>query len=65
MLSITKKLKMLMLEKDMKQIEVAEKLGYTKQGFNKLLSKDDYKLKDIEKIADILGYEVELTFIEK
>lgn len=54
-----------MLEKDIKQVDVAEQLGYTKQGFNKLLSKDDFKLKDIEKIANILGYDIELNFIDQ
>jgi len=62
MLSISKQFKIIMLENDLKQVEVAEKLGYTKQGFNNLLNKDDYKLKDIIKIADIIGYDIDIIF---
>ena len=64
-MEITKAIKTMMLNHDMKHIDVADKLGYTKQGFSNLLKKDNYKLDDIIKIADIIGYDVQLSFIDR
>lgn len=44
---------------------VANKIGYTKQGFSNLLKKNNYKLNDIIAIADIIGYDVELHFTDR
>lgn len=54
-----------MLQKNSKQYEVAEKIGYTKHGFNNLLNRDNYKLNDIIKIADALGYDVNIQFVDR
>lgn len=63
-MQITKAIKTMILNRDVKHIDVANQLGYTKQGFSNLLKKDNYKLDDIIKIAGILGYSVQLTFID-
>ena len=54
----------MIVNRDAKHIDVANKLGYTKQGFSNLLKKDNYKLDDIIKIAKILDYDVQITFID-
>lgn len=63
-MQITKAIKTMIVNRDAKHIDVSEKLGYTKQGFSNLLKKDNYKLDDIIKIANILDYTVQLTFID-
>jgi hypothetical protein len=64
-MDITKTLKMLMLDRDLKQMDVASEFnGTTKQNFNNLLRRNDYKFKDIVKIADIMGYNVKLQFVD-
>ena len=63
-MEVTKAIKTMIINRDAKHIEVANKLGYTKQGFSNLLKKDNYKLDDLIKIAKILDYEVQLTFID-
>lgn len=63
-MQITKAIKTMIVNRDTKHIDVSEKLGYTKQGFSNLLKKDNYKLDDIIKIANILDYTVQLTFID-
>ena len=63
-MEITKAIKTMIVNRDAKHIDVANKLGYTKQGFSNLLKKNNYKLDDIIKIAKILDYDVQLTFID-
>ena len=63
-MQVTKAIKTMIVNRDAKHIDVSEKLGYTKQGFSNLLKKDNYKLDDIIKIAKILDYSVQLTFID-
>ncbi len=63
-MQITKAIKTMIVNREAKHIDVSEKLGYTKQGFSNLLKKDNYKLDDIIKIANILDYTVQLTFID-
>lgn len=63
-MQITKAIKTMILNRDVKHIDVANQLGYTKQGFSNLLKKDNYKLDDIIKIAGILDYSVQLTFVD-
>ncbi len=64
-MDITKCIKTMMINHDIKHIAVADKLGYTKQGFSNLLKKNNYKLNDIISIADIIGYDVELHLTDR
>ena len=64
-MELTKTLKMLMLNKDVKQLDVAEKFGMSKNTFNNLLQRNNFKLNDVAKIADILGYDTKITFIDR
>jgi len=70
-MDITKSLKMLMLDRNIKQIDVASRFydsetnNNSKNTFNNLIRRNDYKLNDIIKIATILDYEVQLKFVDK
>ena len=70
-MDVTKTLKMAMVNRDMKQIDVADRFyssetnSNSKNTFNNLLRRNDYKLKDIVKIADILEYDVKLQLVDK
>lgn len=64
-MEITKTIKYILLMKDIKHYELAERLGYTKQGFSKALNKGDFKISDLEKIASALDYDLEIHFIDK
>ena len=64
-MKLTKKLKIMMLEKDMKQSEIAEKIGLTKQSINNYLSRDNFINDILIKIADVLGYDTKVTFVDR
>lgn len=56
----------IMLDKDMSQTDIAAKQGITKQAINQWLSRKDYRINgDIVPIADLLGYDVQLTLIDR
>ena len=63
--SMTKKIKRALLEKDMNQKEFCDKSGRNEGNFSKQLSKDKFKLEELESIANDLGYKVEVSFIDK
>lgn len=65
MQSITKKIKRILLEKDMKQNYICDKLGYNKGNFSTLLKKDIYKTDDLEQIADVMNCDIEIVFIDR
>lgn len=58
-------IKKLMLEKQISQREIAEKLGIKPQGLTKLLAKKNFGFEDAEKVLSALGYDLVLDFSEK
>jgi predicted transcriptional regulator len=61
-----KAVKHMMIDADMTQVDIANKLNISKQNFYALLQKQDFRLNaDIINIADILGYDVRLTFVNR
>ena len=55
----------MMIDKDIKQLAIADGIGITKQNFNDQLRRDNFRISDVVKIADILGYDTQLTFIDR
>ena len=55
-------IKKLMLEKQISQREIAEKLGIKPQGLTKLLTKKNFGFEDAEKILSSIGYKLILDF---
>ena len=55
-------IKKLMLEKQISQREIAEKLGIKPQGLTKLLTKKNFGFEDAEKILSAIGYKLTLDF---
>lgn len=59
--SISIQIQMILLQKNMKQSDLAEKLGMTQQNISLKFKKDDYKLSELIKIATILDSKVTIT----
>ena len=45
--------------------ELAKKIGLSPQNFNNKLGRGTIRIEDIEKIANVLGYDLELNIINK
>jgi predicted XRE-type DNA-binding protein len=62
--AVGKELKMIMMQKEIKQVEVAEKFGSSKNSFNNLINQNLNRISDILEISDILDVNVKLTFTD-
>lgn len=65
-IDVTKTFKRILLDKNLKQYEVAENSGMDKRPYNRLLQKnDDLRIREIIKIADTLNCDVKLSFTDR
>ena len=64
-MNIIKDIKILLLKENMNQTEIANKIGTTQANLSKKFKNNTLYSKDIEKIADALGYDLKLEFIKK
>jgi transcriptional regulator with XRE-family HTH domain len=66
-IDITKAFKRIMLEKDLRQYEVGQRLGIkNRQPFNRLLQKNnELRVTEVTKIADGLDCDVKILFIDR
>ena len=64
-LTISEKIKIILKRKGMTARELAEKLGTTPQNLQNKLSRDNFKISDIQNIASALGVRFVFDFIEK
>lgn len=64
-MSMTKKIKMLMIEREITQAELANRLDTPQSNLSKKMKLDDWRESDILKIAEVLNADVEYNFILK
>ncbi len=62
-MSMSKKIKQLLIEKDTTITKLAELLGTKPQNLTNKLSRDNFTEKDLQKIAKVLGCKYEAKFI--
>lgn len=48
-----------------KKVEVADKLGMTKQTFNKFMNKSNFTIDDANKILCVVGYQIKFEIVPK
>ena len=66
MINFKRGLERIKAERGINQKDIGEKLGLSDANISRLLSKKDFRIhKDIEKIADALGYDLELYFVDR
>ena len=58
-------IKKLMLEQNITQKEVSEKLGIKPQGFTKLINKKNFRFDDAQKILSVMDYNLIFDFSHK
>lgn len=64
-MNIAKEIKKILIDKDMTLTDLAEKLGVTQQNVSAKLKKNDMRISEIEKIASLLDYDVDIKFKQK
>lgn len=65
--NLKKAYKRLILERGIMQNEVARKLGWTSSNLYNRINKEQgmQRLMDIERIADAMGYDVKVVFVDR
>ena len=48
-----------------KKVEVADKLGMTKQTFHKFMNKSNFTVDDANKVLNAVGYEIKFDIVPK
>lgn len=61
----SKKIKMLAIEKDKSLSELAEALGTSINSFSQMLKRDNFREKELERIAAALGCELRIEFVDR
>lgn len=61
-MDISKKIKQLLLEKDMTGTQLAAAIGISQSYFSKKIRNNDWTIQDLEKIAQVLNVQFEATF---
>lgn len=64
-MNISKELKKIMIDENISQSELAEKLSVTQQNISAKLKKNDYRINELINIANILGYDLEINFVKR
>ena len=62
-MSMSKKIKQLLIEKDISITKLAELLGTKPQNLTKKLSRDNFTEKDLQKIAEVLNCKYDAKFV--
>lgn len=63
MIDLTKKIKKIMLELDISQIELAKKLNQTQSNLSQKFVANNFKLSEYEKLVEALGCTLEINII--
>lgn len=62
-MDISKKIKQLLIEKDLTGTQLAAAIGISQSYFSKKIRNNDWTIQDLEKIAQALNVKFEATFI--
>ena len=62
-MDVTKKIKHLLLEKDVTATLLAEKIGMTQSNISYKMTKNSYSIDDLKNIAAALDCELEINFV--
>lgn len=64
-MSAGEKLRAIMGRQKMSMGEMAEKTGQSRQNFSNKMKRDDFSEKEIQKMANVLGLDINIQFIDK
>lgn len=64
-MDVTKKIRIMLVEKNLKIIDLADRLNTSQQNISAKLKRNNFSVKEMEEIAEALGYSLEITFTKK
>ena len=64
-MNIEKEIRKILLDEDVEIKELARRLNTSQQNISAKLKRNNFTTKDIEKILNVLGYELKIQFIKK
>lgn len=62
---MAKEINKMMIDKDLKKGELAERCGWTASNLYNKMQRDDFKESDLATIAEALGMELRIEFVPK
>ena len=64
-MNIEKEIRKILLDEDIEIKELARRLNTSQQNISAKLKRNNFTTRDIEKILNVLGYELKIEFIKK
>lgn len=64
-MNIEKEIRKILLEEDIEIKELAKRLDTSQQNISAKLKRNNFTVKDVEKILNAVGYELKIEFIKK
>jgi hypothetical protein len=64
-LTPTQKIKIALDNKQMTKLQLCNKIGYTSGNLSKMLSRGTFKTTEIGKIANGIGYDLEINLVDR
>jgi hypothetical protein len=61
----TKKIKMLLAYRETNAARLADRLGCSQANISQKLKRDNFSEKELSEIADVLGFDFEITFVDR
>ena len=62
---VAKKIRIMLVEENLKIIDLADRLNTSHQNISAKLKRNNFSVKEMEQIAEVLGYNLEITFTKK
>lgn len=64
-MDVAKKIRIMLVEENLKIIDLADRLNTSQQNISAKLKRNNFSVKEMEQIAEVLGYNLEITFTKK
>ena len=64
-MNIEKEIRKILLDEDIEIKELARRLNTSQQNISAKLKRNNFTTRDIEKILNVLGYDLKIEFIKK
>jgi transcriptional regulator with XRE-family HTH domain len=65
MLDITKEIKKILIDEDLTQAQLAEKINTSQGNLANKMKRNNFTTKDLLEISEVLGYELKIEFVKK